>query len=279
MNSFAVDAPDIASAWIRAVSKLDEFPDRRAFHTVVRIANPLRDNPDTHDGIDRVLDRLDLQPVETVANTIFPTDIAARSQDHADLANRYLAMYETIRRLSPKNRWGTYFGRLIAYPSNSDGAGIDQIAAVISWLVKETAYRGGKTARYETMIAHPTDAVGHGEELSGPVTGSAPVQIPGIDTGAMATPCLSHLSFQLDRDGSVHALATYRSHYMVERAYGNYLGLGRLLGHVSRQSGLRPGKLTVVAGYAQIECGITLLRPLLTEADPLFPVTGTTIRT
>src|ERR1700722_20231643 len=77
LNSFMVEAPDIASAWIRAVSRLDEFPDRRAFHTVVRIAEPLRDNSDTHAGLDRVLDRLDLQPVETVADTIFPNGIAA----------------------------------------------------------------------------------------------------------------------------------------------------------------------------------------------------------
>jgi thymidylate synthase len=89
----------------------------------------------------------------------------------------------------------------------------------------------------------------------------------------MATPCLSHLSFQLDRIGQVHALATYRSHYMTERAYGNYLGLGRLLGHISTQAGLQPGTLTVVAGYAQIEPGtITLIRPLLSEAVPLFPL-------
>lgn len=87
----------------------------------------------------------------------------------------------------------------------------------------------------------------------------------------MATSCLSHCSFQLDRTGKVHALATYRSHFMTERAYGNYLGLGRLLGYVSAQSGLRPGTLCVVAGYAQIEPGtITLVRPLLSESVPLF---------
>jgi hypothetical protein len=280
MNTFLVEGGGIAAAWIRAVQKLDQMPDRRAFHTVVRIADPLRDDSDTHAGLDRVLERLGRQPVETVANTIFPADLAARSRDHAHLANRYRAMYDTVRKLSPKNKWGTYFGRLIAYPSPGHEQGFDQLAAVISWLRLESTYKGGKTARYETMLAHPLDAVGDGSGAPDAVTCSVPVQRPGTDTGAMATPCLSHLSFQLDRLGTVHALATYRSHYMTERAYGNYLGLGRLLGYVSAEGGLRPGTLTVVAGYAQIEPGtITLIRPLLDEGAPLFALSDTSART
>jgi hypothetical protein len=271
MNTFVAEGHGVAAAWKHAVQKLDALPDRRAFHTVVRITHPVRDDPDTHAGLDRVLKRLRLQPVETVANTIFPEELAARSHDHTQLVSRYLAMYDTIRRLSPKNKWGTYFGRLIAYPSTEYEDGFDQLAAVISWLRMESAYERGKTARYETMIAHPLDAGGDESEPPGPPTYSVPVQRPGTDTSAMGAPCLSQCSFQLDRVGLVHALATYRSHYMTERAYGNYLGLGRLLGYVSTQSGLRPGTLTVVAGYAQIEPGtITLIRPLLSEAVPLF---------
>lgn len=158
MNTFTVEAPNIGTAWIRAVQKLDHFPERRAYHTVVRISDPLRDDPDTHIGLDRVLNRLDLQPVETVANTIFPADLAARSRDHAHLVDRYLSMYEIIRKLSPnKNGWGTYFGRLVAYPSTDNEHGFDQLGAVISWLQKESAYKGGKTARYETTLAHALD--------------------------------------------------------------------------------------------------------------------------
>ncbi len=280
MNTFLVEGRGIAAAWISAVKKLDQMPDRRAFHTVVRIGDPLRDDPHTHAGLDRALEWLGLQPVETVANTIFPADLAARSRDHTHLSNRYRAMYDTVRKLSPKNKWGTYFGRLIAYPSSGYEDGFDQLAAVISWLRMESSYIGGKTARYETMLAHPLDTVGDEPGLPTAATCSVSVQQPGTDTGAMATPCLSHLSFQLDRAGVVHALASYRSHYMTERAYGNYLGLGRLLGYVSAEGGLRPGILTVVAGYAQIEPGtITRIRPLLTEDVPLFTLGETSVRT
>jgi hypothetical protein len=235
---------------------------------MVRISNPLRDDPDIHARLDQALKRLGRQPIETVANTIFPAALAARSRDHAQLVSRYLAMYETIHRLSPKPWWGTYFGRLIAYPSPQHESPFDQVGAVISWLSKESAYPSGKTARYEIAIAHPLDSEGVDPRGPDAATYSVPVQLPGTDTRAMGTPCLSHCSFQLDRRSrAVHALATYRSHYMTERAYGNYLGLGRLLGYIASQSGLEAGTLTVVAGYAQIEHGtITQVRPLLSSA-------------
>jgi hypothetical protein len=50
---------------------------------------------------------------------------------------------------------------------------------------------------------------------------------------------------------------------MVQRAYGNYVGLGRLLAYVAEQSGLRTGHLTVVAGLAQIEPPILGLREIV----------------
>lgn len=41
---------------------------------------------------------------------------------------------------------------------------------------------------------------------------------------------------------------------MVERAYGNYLGLGRLMAYIASQAGLETGELTVTAGYARLDC-------------------------
>ena len=59
-------------------------------------------------------------------------------------------------------------------------------------------------------------------------------------------------SFQLD-GSHLHMVAHYRSQYMIQRAYGNYLGLGRLLAYVAENAGIEPGELMVVAGYAQID--------------------------
>ena len=81
-----------------------------------------------------------------------------------------------------------------------------------------------------------------------------PVRAPGQDNSLLGFPCLSHCSFQLDRSGTLHAMAHYRSQLMVERAYGNYLGLGRLLSYIAAQAGLDTGELTVTAGYARLDC-------------------------
>jgi hypothetical protein len=48
-------------------------------------------------------------------------------------------------------------------------------------------------------------------------------------------------------------MAHYRSQLMIERAYGNYLGLGQLLSYIAAQAGLRCGELTVTAGYAVLD--------------------------
>jgi hypothetical protein len=47
--------------------------------------------------------------------------------------------------------------------------------------------------------------------------------------------------------------AHYRNHYFVERAYGNYLGLGRLLVFIAHEAGLEPGRLLCVSGHAVLD--------------------------
>ncbi|MFI7019931.1 hypothetical protein [Streptomyces sp. NPDC050164] len=95
------------------------------------------------------------------------------------------------------------------------------------------------------------------------------VHTAGKDNSYIGFPCLSHISLQLDRDRRVHAAALYRSHFMFERAYGNYLGLGRLLAYIAQQAELACGSLTVVAGHARLDGPITQLRPLLTGTGRL----------
>ena len=107
--------------------------------------------------MDELLAAEDLQPAETVANTIFPAAIAATSRDHLELTRRYLAMLPTLRRLSPGNARGTYFGRLVAFPG-PDGP-VNQLDAVITRLRRETAKKGSGTgpltACYEAGFTAP----------------------------------------------------------------------------------------------------------------------------
>lgn len=266
----AVHAPDISRAWIDAVRAVDAVPDRRALHTVVAIEDPTAENNAIRAEADRLLEQLKYPPIETVANTIFPQQLAATSRDHNELVRRYRAIYPELRRRWHANAAGTYFGRLVAYPDAPGADLYDQLGEIIRKLEREHARNNAKTALYEASLCEvgvPEDA-----EPTDDVEGAnAMIYAPGRDKLPVGNfPCLSHCSFQLDRGGRLHSLAQYRSQYLVQRAYGNYLGLGRLLAYLCEQTGLQVGTLTVVAGYAQIEKGTSRLRPILARQIPAF---------
>jgi hypothetical protein len=252
-----VDAGDVSDAWRQAMRALFARPGRRAIHTVVRIADPVAEQDETWDRLDQWLAGHELYSIETVANTIFPAHLATTSRDHAHLVDRYRRMYPTLRKRLPANRAGTYFGRLVAYPSRTGE--FDQLGAVIQRIRRERSSGQAKQARYEAALQHPDDLT---EDAA-----ATAIYMPGSDNSSMGFPCLSHCSFQLDRDDHVHLLGHYRSQYMVQRAYGNYVGLGQLLAYVAEQSGLRTGQLTVVAGLAQIEPPTLGLRELVQDEN------------
>ncbi|WP_329130410.1 hypothetical protein [Streptomyces sp. NBC_00670] len=260
MHTFAVTERDVTQAWVAACNKLDRKnnPDRTGLHTVVRIADPTSDDPVFRAELDRLRTARGLWPLETVASTLFPAALAARCDGPEELARRYRQMYPVIKRY-PGNHRGTYFGRLVSYPAASK-SGVDQLGTVIGRLRAQAA--GTKiAAAYEIDIAAAADAEEAGAELL--------VHTAGKDNSYIGFPCLSHISLQLDRDRRVHAAVLYRSHFMFERAYGNYLGLGRLLAYIAAQAGLGCGSLTVVAGHARLDGPLTQLRPLLTGTDRL----------
>jgi hypothetical protein len=62
-------------------------------------------------------------------------------------------------------------------------------------------------------------------------------------------PCLAHISLTLD-EGVLSMVALYRRHSYIPRAYGNFLGLARLLVFLSVESGHEVGNLLVVTGHA-----------------------------
>jgi thymidylate synthase len=256
----------VSEAWLNAVQVVDAAPERRLFHLVTRISDPVTEEPRIRAAADALLRDLDLALVHTVANTIFPAHLAATSAGPGELAQRYRRMYPTLRRLHKSNRKGTYFGRIVAHPAA--GGERDQLADLIERLRTELRTRGPKSARYEMNITGPGELdqpaeACPAEELSdgGPVH----IYATGKDTSPMGFPCLSFCSFQLDGD-TLHMVAQYRYQYLIERGYGNYLGLGQLLGYVSASVGLRPGQLMIIAGVAAVDSAARYRIARLTES-------------
>jgi hypothetical protein len=247
-----VSATTLSDAWLETLVQVVETPDRKLFHTVTRITEPTTENPAVRAAADDLLAALDYQPIETVANTLFPVQLANSSQDAAQLGERYRAMYPTIKRVQKSNRRGTYFGRLIEYPA--ENGPLDQISTLIRKLNQELAVDRPKSARYEVPIASGLQDLEESNHAmpDDDLTAALPIHVAGRDTSPMDFPCLSLCSFQLDHD-RLHLTAHYRSQYLLQRGYGNYLGLARLQAYVADVAGIQPGQLLVVAGLAHAD--------------------------
>lgn len=234
-----ISAADPVTAWWKMTSTLIELPRSEAFHTVARIGSepvPAR----ATEPVDALLMRRRLQSVVTVANTIFPLAIAEGCSDVVALGERYRAVYPRLRMFS-RNAYGTYFGRLVAYPVN--GGTKDQLVHTVEKLRTEGASTH-RSSRYECCVYHPeTDS-----------------------SRAMGFPCLSSCAFHLDPHARrVHLLATYRNQHLVERGLGNYIGLARLRDYTASEVGLASGELMIVAGHARVDGAKGDLRKALSQ--------------
>jgi hypothetical protein len=145
-----VEEEGLSDAWLRTLMRVSQAPNRKQFHTVTRIADPTKEDSQIRDAADEMLAIHGHQSIETVANTIFPQQLAATSNDTAHLVDRYRSMYPTIRRVTKDNRRGTYFGRLVEYPTG--GEPLDQLTNVIRKINQERAVDNPKGARYEVTL-------------------------------------------------------------------------------------------------------------------------------
>jgi hypothetical protein len=243
-----IEAPDLADGWLDTILWVAGQPQRKAFHTVTRIADAGVDGqPRIQRAASDIMADVGLPSIATVANTIFPAAMAAQTADITALAARYEQLFPELQRLEPrKNRDGTYFLRLIAYPGATGS--INQLERLLGKLARELATDGPKRARYEVVVDEPTPEA--------PVVDSggiaAPIIEPSHDTSPMGFPCLSLLSFQTDLS-SLHVVAHYRSQFLLQRGLGNYLGIARLQRYLASQSGLDAGHLTIVVGHAHAD--------------------------
>ena len=269
-----VVASDVSDAWRQAAGALLKAPDKKAAHLIVRIADCTGENAGTRSQIDQLVRGCGFQSVETVANTIFPAKVAVRFPEPSELAEHYrTSLLPVVKRLFPaKNAAGTYFGRMVAYPGPGGGT-VDQLTHTVKKLRGELAHHGGALSSHYEVAYQAAEDIGDdlAEQLDGS-TATTPIAVAAavedaVDAGStaltysptakddarrMGFPCLSLASFHLDGK-TLHLAAHYRNQNMVERGYGNYLGLGRLLTYISAACELIPGELLVVSGHAHLE--------------------------
>lgn len=252
-NDREIFARTVSGAWLAALEAMLAIPAHAAIHFAVRVADPSAAEDIAIRAVaDRLLARGRLQSITSVRNTIFPAAWARRLPDPNELAAHYREHYPTLRRF-PKNKAGTYFGRLVAYPMGTDEGrhGFDQLSDLLCKLRRESSITPGRTRARRLSSCYEVN-----------------IWKPGDLPSGMGFPCMSHLSFHLV-GGRLHLLAQYRNQFLIERAYGNYLGLAQLLSYISAAVGLKPGELMVLASHASLDThpqvSITAIRAAVAE--------------
>jgi len=222
-------SPD--QAWAAAVLRLLETSGS-TFGLFVRIENPTGCSGEIRARYEDLARSHRLLNVRQVAYTIFPQSLYEKSGRSTERLferyNRPGGAYDRVK----AGRWGTYFRRMTHQEVAVKGSVtvVNQLRDLIQMLrERPKVYK----AAYSIAVARPGDS-----------------------RRTMGGPCLDHICLQLDRHGgrrTLSLLALYRSQNFVQRALGNYVGLGQLQAFLCEQTGYEMGRLSVVASHATIE--------------------------
>ena len=164
----------------------------------------------------------------TVANTIFPSIWNPRA-DRQELYDRYNRILPKLRK-DQRNKYGLYFQRLTSFGASKEGqGGFNQLEHII-----QTWHKGNhrRTALQAGLFDPNRD---HTHQ---PVRGF---------------PCLQQVSFAPCGDGGLSVTGFYATQYVVERAYGNYLGLCRLGRFMAHEMGLRFDHMVCIASPVKLD--------------------------
>jgi len=240
-----VSEPNISAAWVAGLTKLVEAGGE-AVNLTVAIANPVTEIDGVRATLDefvaarRARNRNSVERVSTVANTLFPQSWYRESLGDGAATHLYELEHETRHVSHRTAKRGTYFERLVAWPDPEKGR-VNQLSRAIERLSVARERGEERGNQYEVGVTGPMED-----------GFAAPIVLPGHDNLTRGFPCLSHISLSLHR-GEVHLAALYRSHDYVSRAYGNYIGLGRVLAFVGNESGWPIGEVTCISSSATSE--------------------------
>lgn len=240
------DASSVVAAWLHATKALSTAK-KPIYNLVYSITSP-DSKSENEDKIVRKFDKFAVahkfHPSETVANTIFPLDTYRAT--YAKGADEFYEYYLNSVLPKVKKQWGTYFERMITR-FNDDGTRmvkgnriLNPIDVVIDKLQRRVTGKANSTTHYEVSI----------DDIALEIATYNPQRDGGYQIGG---PCLSHVSFKIDRDNKLRLTAFYRSHWYIERALGNLIGLARLQWFVAKASGATTGPLTIVAAEAVLD--------------------------
>jgi hypothetical protein len=245
-----VEDTNLSVAWARALRRVNESGSEVA-PLIVSVTGFDKTGRCVEDAtirntLDNLLAMAKHQTVDTVANTIFPYSMWNPAAGRAQLFMRYERVRSRVLTSSRENAHGVYFGRMV---SGGPPASPNQLEFIIGRYLSRRGFR-----RSVLQLATFDPARDH--------SGAA----------MRGFPCLQHVTFAPTSDG-LNLNAFYATQYMVERAYGNYLGLCRLGQFVAYELKLQLRRFTCFTGLALRESkGVTLakLKPIDAALDAVL---------
>jgi thymidylate synthase len=171
--------------------------------------------------------------VRTVASTIFPTSLWRRDKPPSDLYERYERLWPRIKRVRA-NVHGTYFRRFYCF--GPETAPVNQIQHIL-----DTWGQGNhRRSALQLAVFDPTRDHTHQRQRG--------------------FPCLHQVA--LVHDGpTLRLTAFYAMQVILEKAYGNYLGLTHLGQFLAHAMHLTLTEVTCVAAVAKLTQIPDVLKP------------------
>lgn len=224
-----IDDDNLSRAWARAFLQITDRAGRHIAPLLLSVTCQDSGMPSENSALRTALDRSLVesknQPVETVANTIFPATYWKLAQgDRNKLYKMYRRDLPRIKALAAsKNRRGLYFERLISFGNQ------------LEFLITQfKAGPGVRTSMFQASVFDPNQ-----DHVALPYLGF---------------PCLQHVTFVPDRKEKRLALnAFYATQQIFEKAYGNYLGLCRLGQFMAQEMGLTLARMNCFIGVEKFD--------------------------
>ncbi len=240
-----VEERNLSVAWARALRLVGARGRSEVAPLVVGItgfdrAGNFEEEPRIRAELDALLARNGKQSVDTVANTIFPASLWNSKARRELLFDRYKRIAPRLKKASRKNSRGIYFERMMTGGPKGQENQLD--FGIRTYLARD----GVRRSILQVGVFDPSR------------DHSAAAQL--------GFPCLQHVTFAPTDDG-LCVNAFYATQYMVERGYGNYVGLCRLGRFVAHEMKLPLVRLTCVTGIAKCEMSKNKLASLLTTID------------
>ena len=183
----------------------------------------------------------------TVSNTIFPRSLWNKANKRSELYYRYYNIWPLIKK-DKSNINGTYFLRMINYNKILDDKTTNQLEHII-----ETWLRGNhRRSALQAAIFDPRMDHNHSKRKE--------------------FPCLHQIAFNplgINGNDGLELIAFYANQTIIEKAYGNYLGLINLGQFMSYEMGIKLTRLTCISCVAKLSS-----RKRISDIKPLLKTLG-----